>query len=139
MKTGLFVFLAVSLSAGVYFWSVYKPIWQFNHLEGTVKTTISGPELQTWATNWLAQNPASGMWHVSDLGTNFPPQLRGVAPRLGPYVLVRDSTDPGFPSYVEVLWGSGFLGHCGFQIGPTNFVGRHLTNQWQPGIYFIRD
>jgi hypothetical protein len=139
MKTGLLVFLAVLLCGAIYLWTGYRPIWQFDHLEGTVKKAISGTELQAWATNLLAQSPSGGAYPVSTLGTNFPPQLRNIAPKLGPWVLVRDSTDPEFPSYVEVLWGSGFLGHRGFQIGPTNFVGRQITNEWQPGIYFLRD
>jgi hypothetical protein len=139
MKTGITVVLTALLCGVVYLWIGYRPVWQFDHLEGTVKRAISGTELQAWATNLLAQNLPGGAYPVSTLGTNFPPQLRGIAPRLRPYVMVRDSTDPDLPSYVEVLWGSGFLGSCGFQIGPTNFVGWQVTNEWQPGIYFRRD
>jgi hypothetical protein len=43
------------------------------------------------------------------------------------------------PSYVQLYWGSGFLGGTGFYIGRTNFtMDASLGHAWQPGVYFYR-
>ena len=74
---------------------------------------------------------------MSELGTNFPQRLRGLAPKLGPWVVVFESDHTNEPSWVCVRWGSGFLGSHGFEVGPTNFVSLRLGHAWQPGVYFF--
>src|SRR6266850_8589118 len=134
------LFLAVL--GGCIYWS-YKPAWQFDHLEQNARKVITGPELQAWATRLLDQYPtmqSNNVW-ASQLRTNYPPQLRGLAPKIGPFVsfLVYDETNQ--PPCVRLLWGSGFLGAKGFWVGRTNFVmdaGMGRGSMWQPGVYFYR-
>jgi hypothetical protein len=130
---------------GCFYWS-YKPVWQFDHLEQNARKKITGPELQTWATRLLDEYPtmqSNSLW-ASQLHTNFPPQLRGLAPRIGPhvFVLVYDD-DTNQPPFVNLSWGSGFLGASGFYVGRTNFTADAIGNNrtchaWQPGVYFYR-
>lgn len=98
---------------------------------------ITPEELQKWATNLLKLYPTDRMLTLSDLGTNFPRQLRGLAPKLGPYVVVYAGNDTNSPSWVFVRWGSGFLGSHGFEIGDTNFVSHRRAHAWAPGVYFV--
>jgi hypothetical protein len=75
------------------------------------------------------------------LRTNYPSQLRGLAPRIGPFVNVNVSEDTNEPPFVMLQWGSGFLGATGFYIGRTNFVmpdGYRKSSMWRPGVYFFR-
>jgi hypothetical protein len=116
----------------------YKPAWQFDTLEFRARRVITGVQLQNWATNFIAQHPTNTQvsFRLSELGTNFPPQLRDLAPRLGPNVVLYQWADAGQPPSILIWWGSGFLGAKGFEIGPTNFVGR--GHEWQrPGVYFF--
>lgn len=116
-----------------------KPVWQFDHLEQNARRVITGPELQLWATNLLVRYPVETNFSLSQLGTNFPQQLRALAPKLGPNIFVHVYDDPSQPSYVQIYWGSGFLGAAGFLIGPTNFfVAGERKHAWQPGVYFYR-
>jgi hypothetical protein len=110
--------------------------WQFDHLEENAKKVITGSELQKWATNLLAQYPGDTSLSAADLGTNFPPQLRALAPKLGPYIWINTAYDTNSPRWVRLHWGSGFLGTTGFEIGPTNFVSERTRHAWQPGVYF---
>jgi hypothetical protein len=125
---------------GCLYWS-YKPIWQFDHLEQNARKVITGPELQAWATRVLDQYPTmetNNLW-ASQLRTNYPPQLRGLAPKIGPTLSIEDDTNQ--PSYVLLMWGSGGLGAKGFYVGRTNFVmdsGLYRGSMWQPGVYFFR-
>jgi len=114
-----------------------KPVWQFDLLEHNARKAITAAELQTWATNLLAQHPTPGTLKLSELGTNFPHQLRNLAPKLGPMVVIFEGQDTNSPSWVFVRWGSGFLGSHGFEIGPTNFVSDRPGHAWQPGVYFF--
>ena len=110
---------------------------QFSGVEGKIRERISPVDLQKWATGLLAQYPSETQLRVADLGTNFPSQLRGLAPRLfgsAIYVHGGDSV----PSVV-LRWGTGGLGSTGVWVGPTNFVCSHPSRLWVPGIYFYQD
>jgi hypothetical protein len=70
--------------------------------------------------------------------------LRGLVPGLEPDVNINEVNSVNSPadwtnnpSTVSLIWGSGFLGHRGFIIGPTNFemVG---ASSWGLGVYFIK-
>jgi hypothetical protein len=116
-------------------------VWQFDRLERNARKVITGTELQTWAINLLARYPMETNLDlsISELDTNFPQQLRGLAPQLGPHVFVYVYDDTNYPSYVNVYWGSGFLGAAGFYIGSTNFVRSGGTEHaWQPGVFFYQ-
>jgi hypothetical protein len=108
-------------------------VWQLKHIEGKARNQITGAELQAWATNLLASEPAGGYVSYSKLGTNFPEQLRGMYHQ-PPTVYVR-SGESNSAGYVSVMWGSGVLGLVGFQIGATNFVSS--GHRWQDGVYFL--
>lgn len=117
--------------------SLFHVFWQFDHLEQRAKRRITGTQLQAWALNLLEQYPTTvtnDTPDVSDLGTNFPRQLLGLYHRT-PYIRINQYTN--FESYVLLMWGGGMIGHCGFEIGSTNFIGR--GHAWQPGVYFWRD
>jgi hypothetical protein len=112
-----------------------KPVWEFDRLERNARKAVTGSELQAWATHLLAIYSNGGSLRLSTLGTNFPQPLRGLAPQLGPRIYISVPDDTNFPSCVQVFWGSGFLGHHGFFLGPTNFIARR-GRPWQPGVYF---
>lgn len=137
MKTASIISIGLLICISGCVYTSCKPVWQFDHLEQHAKRVITGAELQTWATNLLALYPMETNFSISELGTNFPKQLRGYAPRLHPDVFVHVYADTNQPSYVQVVWGSGFLGHAGFYIGSTNFMlpGEDI-HTWQPGVYF---
>jgi hypothetical protein len=134
-KTALVTTLILLAILGGCVYRGCKPVWQFDHLEQHAKRVITGDELQTWATNLLARYPQETEFSLSD--PRAPQQLRGYAPMLHPDVYVHIYDDTNQPPYVQVAWGSGFLGHAGFYIGSTNFVisGEHI-HVWQPGVYF---
>jgi hypothetical protein len=134
--------LLLAMLGGCIYWS-YKPAWQFDHLEQNARKVITAQELQSWATRLLDQYPTTetNLVLVSQLHTNFPQQLRGLAPRLGPNVYVT-YYDTNKTPFVELSWGSGFLGNTGFYIGRTNFTMNagfdKVCRAWQPGVYFYR-
>ena len=84
--------MAVILSAGIaaYVYTGCKPVWQYDSLERNARKVITDAELYSFATNVLARHPAKThtTLSVADLGANFPRQLVGLAPRLGPHVEV---------------------------------------------------
>ena len=137
MKIANVIALVVVLLVGVFFYAGCKPVWQFDHLERNARRAITADELQAWAVNLLAQHPSYTNLSLPDLGTNFPPQLRDLAPKLGPMIVVFEGADSNSPAWVFVHWGSGFLGSHGFEIGPTNFVSGRRSHAWQPGVYFF--
>jgi hypothetical protein len=139
MKVASIIGLAAVLGvAGMLFYSC-KPVWQFSHLERNARSVVTGAELQAWATNLLAQYPSNVTLRASRLGTNFPQRLLGLAPQIGPDVVVYVPNDTNSPGWVMVGWGSGGLGHCGFEIGPTTFKGARSGHAWQEGVYFFRE
>lgn len=108
----------------------------FNRLEAEMKKVTSGAELHSWATNLLAQYPTNASVSVSNLGKDFPKELLGVAPRMGPRVSVHH--DAKTPHYVLLYWGSGVLGAKMFEIGPTNLESSRGGTAWgAPGVYFV--
>jgi hypothetical protein len=129
--------VVIFLSLGAW---IYQPAWRFDHLEQSARKVITGNELQIWGTNLLAQYPEETNFSPSQLGTNFPVQLLGLYPRIGPRVLVHVYDDTNQPPYVQLAWGSGFVGYAGFYIGTTNFTGWENENgyqhEMQPGVYF---
>src|SRR6185436_1701070 len=135
MKAISLVALVLCVTVWGIIYTSCKPVWQFDHLEGNARKLITGAQLQAWATNLLAQYPEETSFSASQLGTNFPQQLRGLAPRLGPHVSVHVYDDTNQPPFVQIYWGSGVLGAAGFYVGSSNFVlnggSEHL---WQPGV-----
>jgi hypothetical protein len=116
-----------------------KPFWQFERLEQSAREVVTASELQAWATNLLTHYPVETIVRLSELGKNFPSQLRGIAPRLGPTIYVHVYEDTNAPSYVQLYWGSGFMGAAGFLIGSTNYVVSDFrAHEWQPGVYFYK-
>ncbi|HVV73397.1 MAG TPA: hypothetical protein VHI52_18135 [Verrucomicrobiae bacterium] len=139
MKTGKIVILGISLCFAAYLYTACKPVWQFDSLERNARKVITGSELQAWAVALLAKYATNTTLSWSEMQTNFPQQLRGLAPKLGPYVIVNRSENTNSPTWVHVAWGSGFLGATGFEIGSTNFQGLDPKGHaWQPGVYFYR-
>ncbi|MCI0744711.1 MAG: hypothetical protein L0Y58_04820 [Verrucomicrobia subdivision 3 bacterium] len=129
--------LGVLLLLAVIWAPFFKQLWSFGNIERKAKRVITGAELQSWATNLLASTNTIAIWKVSNLGTNFlPPQLLGVWHR-PPYIFIYEP-EGDRPGSVRLTWGGGLIGHCGFEIGPTNFV-RYGAREWQPGVYFWSD
>jgi hypothetical protein len=115
-----------------------KPVWDFDHLEARARKVVTGTELQTWATKLIAKHTNSGPVQASEVDADFAARLRWLAPQLGLSVRVSVPDDTNFPSCVQFSWGSGFLGHKGFLVGPTNFVAGWSAHAWQPGVYFYQ-
>ena len=138
MKAPKIVCLLLVVGVGAYFFNGCKPVWQYDHLERNARKVITGAELQNWATNLIALHRTNTQlsFRVADLGTNFPQQLKNLAPRTGPNVVVYQWEDTNQVPSVRVWWGSGFLGASGFEVGAANFEGP--GHQWQPGIYFFK-
>jgi hypothetical protein len=135
-----FIFVACIL-AGLYFafiWPTQRLYASFFNLERNARHVITGTQLQQWAAGVLASPPTNATLKVADFGTNFPPQLLGLL-RHPPYIHVQEA-DTNSPANVRLTWGSGFLGHSGFEIGPSNFASyRPNAQAWQPGVYFWTD
>jgi hypothetical protein len=108
----------------------------FDNLERNAKSVITAAELQAWAMKVVAQYPDSTKrLHRSDLKSDIPKPLLGLYHN-PPDIFVYETT-PDLPGHVRLIWGGGMIGHCGFELGPTNFVARgHL---WQDGVYFWSD
>ena len=133
------VVVVIGLAAGwLFYWSPRaRSVRTFDNIEENVRKVIAASELQTWATNLLAQYPESTNLWVSQLGTNFPTQLRKISPRLLHEIKINHFTDEEGPNldFVSLDWGGGTLGHAGFHIGSTNFV--YPGRKWKDGVYFI--
>ena len=56
--------------------------------------------------------------------------------RLGIFIHAATTNSPGS---VMLMWGGGFIGHCGFEIGPTNFISYRDGHKWKDGVYFWTD
>lgn len=113
-------------------------VTSYNRLAQNASKVVSGRELLAWATNLLAVNPTGTNLTPPHWGTNFPKQLLGLCPRLGPHVIVYEGGETNSPSWVRVAWGSAGMGASGFEIGPTNFVSLQPGHEWQPGVYFFK-
>src|SRR5947199_8967447 len=91
---------------------------QFEHLEQNARKVINASELQAWALRILAAYPSYSGTQFYQLRTNYPQQLRNLAPGLGPMVSISEvnSTNSpedwtNMPSFISLVWGSGFMGH----------------------------
>jgi hypothetical protein len=120
-----------------FIWPIQKLNRSFNNLERNAKRVITGTQLQTWAVGLLSAYPTNSSPRVSELGTNFPPQLLSLyhrPPSIGVY-----QADTNWGGHVQLLWGGGFIGVCGFDIGATNYVSCYAhARAWQPGVYFVK-
>lgn len=148
----------VACLVGLWYWLPFRIFWAFDTIEHRARKRITAAELQTWATNLLALYPTNAIPRVSELGTNFPQQLLTIW-RSPPYIHIYEAaegnfrligrspsgthiydTDTNSPAWVRLVWGGGVIGHCGFEIGPTNFVSYQThARAWQPGVYFWSD
>ncbi len=134
----LLVVVAIICMAAMFLPSC-RVFWQFDHLEKNAKKIITPAELQTWATNLLAQYPSNATASVwpSELGTNFPKKLLKLYHRPPNFFIFGPRPDWPVP-HLSITWGGGFIGHTGFEVGPTNFPGWRATNTWAPGVYFFK-
>jgi hypothetical protein len=111
----------------------FRLYWLFDRIERHAKKAISGAELQAWATNLLAHSSINTTPEVSELGTNFPRQLLRVFDE-PPIIKIHEETTNS-QANICLMWGGGIIGHCGFDIGATNFIGNR-GNKWNDGVYF---
>ncbi len=119
----------------IFIWPTQRAFRSFDNLERNAKRVVTGAQLQAWATGLLAASPTDTTPRVSQLGTNFPAQLLGLY-RNPPYIQIQEG-DTNSSASIYLMWGGGMIGHCGFEIGPTNFVSyRSHARAWQPGVYF---
>jgi hypothetical protein len=139
VKLSSIIGIVAVICIAAYVFNACAPVWQFDHLEGNARKAVTGPELQSWAASIIAQHPTNDWLRMSQLGTNFLQRLRGLAPKLGPHVVFYEADGTNSPAWVMIGWGSGFLGHRGFEIGPTNCVSRRPGHAWRPGVYFWSD
>ena len=134
----LYIIVPIGLLTALYFifiWPTERLFSSFDNLERNAKRAVTGTQLQAWATGLLATAPTNTAPRVSELGTNFPAQLLSLYHR-PPYILIQEA-NTNTPGSVYLMWGGGMIGHCGFEIGPTNFVSyRSHARAWQPGVYF---
>ena len=120
----------------LFVWPTQTKFRSFDNLERNTKRVITGTELQTWATGLIALTPTNATPRVSALGTNFPQRLLDLYHR-PPYIEIQEM-NANQPASVFLMWGGGMIGHCGFEIGPTNFVSyRSNARAWQPGVLFL--
>ena len=136
MKIVLVLAVFAMLFVAAMFFPAGRIFWQFGHLERNARKVTTPGELQAWATNLLNRYP-SNAWEsvrLSELGTNFPRKLLSLydAP---PYVQICGQTSDDDVPHVALVWGGGFIGHTGLEVGPTNFPGWRATNVWAPGVY----
>ena len=115
------------------------PAREYDSLEQETLKVISPAQLQHWGTNLLAQYSPTAQTSritIKELGTNFPQQLLSVAPSIGPIVTIYALENTNSPTCVRIWWGSGALGHSGFEIGRSNYYrsGKQLTN----GVFFFK-
>jgi len=108
--------------------------------ERAVRKQINPADLQSWATNLLTMysrsNSVDSEYRSFEI-TDLPVSLRNVS-GLTPVAFLFANPSPE-RAFTRISWGSGFLGHWGFEIGGPEFaypVGNVET--WKPGIYFWR-
>ena len=133
------IILVVAAICLGYVWPFFREIRSFDSIEKRAQRKITARELQAWATNLLAHYPP-GHYRAVALGTNFPKQLLGHW-TVSPSVIVNESHSNSSgavaPGWVYVAWSSGFMGQCGFEIGPTNFASYNSkSHAWSDGVYF---
>ena len=106
MKSSRIATVVVLAGMGGFLYYSCKPIWDFEFLERRARNAVSASELQSWATNLLAQHRQAGHLKGPALrASGFPMPLRKVAPQIGPDVDVRVPDDTNLPPYVQISWG----------------------------------
>lgn len=138
----LFFFLAAIVClVGAWYLLGFDVRWSFRHIEQHAKNAISATELQQWAENILSHQPpprsGDGLVRLSQLVAPLPAPLLKVYHN-PPDIFVFQSTGDT-PGYIRLVWGGGMIGHCGFEIGPTNFVSSRQKTKWKDGVYFWAD
>src|SRR5436309_2854326 len=93
MKISTIIALLLLAGLGGCIYTSYKPAWQFNHLEQNARRVVTPSELQTWATNLLARNPTGANLVPTNWGPDFPTQLLGLCPRIGPDVRLYEASE----------------------------------------------
>jgi hypothetical protein len=121
--------------------AIFRVRWSFYHIEQHAREVITGAELQQWAEEILAQRPAPTdsdgvVTNRSELASPIPEGLFGLYHH-PPDIFVHQATASS-PGHVSLVWGGGLIGHCAFEIGPTNFVS-DARHKWQDGVYFWTD
>lgn len=117
------------------YFTIFGVFWQFARIESRVKNHITGDQLQKWALTVLEQRTYEDHILLADLNPPLPDALRDAFRSL-PTVYAYP-TDQNGPGYVRVIWGGGFIGHCGFDIGSADFSNKgRWSRKWQDGIYF---
>ena len=133
-----YAIVAIVCLVGLWYWLPFRIFWAFDTIEHRTRKQITATELQTWATNLLALYPTNAIPKVSGLGTNFPRRLLTIW-RSPPDIYIY-AAETNSPASVRLVWGGGVIGHCGFEIGPTDFVSyKSHARAWQPGVYFWSD
>ena len=137
MKTTIVILLVCA--AAIWFSPTCRLIRSFDHLEQNARKSITGSELQAWVVQVVAQYPAptNGYMRVrrSELIAALPKPLSDLYHN-PPDIFVYE-TATNSPGHVRLVWGGGMIGHCGFDIGPTNFIS--AGHRWQDGVYFWSD
>jgi len=139
---GIILYLMLVGIAGLFLYLGFtsrQNMHAYDHLEENAKKAITGNELQTWATNLLAHHPEGLSLIVTNLPPDFPKQLLKLCSRMDPDIFSNPVDDTNSPPCLYITWGSGFLGHSGFELGPTNLVSYYPNSHvWQPGVYFFK-
>jgi hypothetical protein len=124
----------------LWYFSPFRVFWSFDHIEQRARKRVTGTELQQWAMEIMAKHPVlpddPASLHLSELPVPLPKPLLNVY-HYPPYIFIFGDTNAP-PGYVRLVWGGGMIGHCGFEIGPTNFVSLRSKDKWQDGVYFWR-
>lgn len=132
------VFIAAICLIVFWYFTPYRIFWSFDHIEQHVKKQMTATELQQWALQVMALHPTttdSEEIRVSDLPVPLPKPLSNVWRHL-PTIYIFNPDTNTTPSYMNLTWGGGFIGHSGIEIGPTNFVSFRSEDKWQDGVYF---
>jgi hypothetical protein len=125
--------VAVVLTAYLWIRSHWDPHYIARRCETHARQSTNPAELQRWAADLLRRYPPDT--------TNYsgPFDLPGGVAKIWdhpPHVSLVES-GPVEEAHVRLLWGSGLLGHWGFRLGSTNFVG--LGKMWAPGVFWWRE
>jgi hypothetical protein len=138
-KLAVVAVLVVLAVLGGCIYTTRKEIRRYDELESNARKVITGPEIHTWGITLLEQYQKSTNLTVSQLGTNFPQQLKTLAPVFGPRVSVYQSMYAHARPYVWVYWNDGFREEAGFVITATNStMGGPRLHKWSPGVFFSR-
>ena len=142
LRDGFLIFIGfVAMVILVGCWPTWQLYRSFDRIEEKLKARITPEEIRRWGTNVLEEN-RSGFASYEELPTNMPDSLLRVF-KHPPYVVINESptNENGQVKHrwLTVWWGSGLLGHCGLEIGSTNFLGARVGDEWAGGVYFWKD